>query len=153
MTSRYLVLLLAVAAAACAAETPSSTSDPFDGISATDPLELPSAGDALEGREGPGGGIIFGPVSAPIRDGVAYRFTLGHCGLQSPVDVDGSFWDAVDGVTRVGDRLDLDKDGEMINATSGVIVVIGDELRFRTESGSVVRFSRHAGEKEFPICL
>ena len=40
----------------------------------------------------------------------------------------------------------------MINATGGVIVVIGDEMRFRTDSGSVVRFERHAGEKEFPGC-
>ena len=119
----------------------------------TDPLELPPAGNAPEGREGPDGGIIFGPASAPIRDGVAYRFTLGHCGLHSPVDVDGSFWDAVAGLTAVGDPLDLDNDGEMINATSGLIVVIGDELRFRTESGSVVRFSRHEGEKQFGMCM
>ena len=40
----------------------------------------------------------------------------------------------------------------MINATAGVIVVIGDEARFRTESGSVIRFARHDGEKEFPGC-
>jgi hypothetical protein len=32
------------------------------------------------------------------------------------------------------------------------IVVTGDELRFRTEAGSIVRFARHAGEKEFPGC-
>lgn len=153
MRDRFLVLLVALTTAACAAETPSLNPDPFEGISATDPLELPPPGDAPEGRQGPDGGIIRRPASAPIREGVAYRFTLAHCGLHSPVDVDGSFWDAVDGLTSAGDRLDLDNDGEMINATSGVIVVIGDELRFRTEGGSVVRFSRHDGEKEFPICL
>ena len=153
MTSRIVVALLALGAAACAAEAPDAVADPFEGISAADPLELPPAVDANEGREGPEGGVIFGPVSMPIRDGVAYRFTLGHCGLQSPVDIDGSFWNAIDGLTRAGDRLDLDVDGEMINATSGVIVVIGDELRFRTESGSVVRFGRHDGEKEFQMCM
>ena len=40
----------------------------------------------------------------------------------------------------------------MINATAGAIVVIGPEARFRTDSGSVIRFERHAGEKEFPGC-
>jgi hypothetical protein len=153
MTSRFLVVVLAAVAAACAAGTASPASDPFEAISATDPLELPPAGDAPEGHGGPDGGVIFGPASAPIRDAVAYRFSLGHCGLFSPVDVDGSFWDALDGLTRGGDRLDLDNDGEMINATGGIIVVIGDELRFRTEGGSLVRFSRHDGEKEFSPCL
>ena len=83
---------------------------------------------------------------------VAYRFSLGHCGLLSPIDVDGSFWDPLDGTTPTGAELDLESDGEMINATGGVIVVIGDEMRFRTDSGSVVRFERHPGEKEFPGC-
>jgi len=32
-------------------------------------------------------------------------------------------------------------------------VVIGDEMRFRTDGGNVVRFSRHQGEQEFRICL
>jgi hypothetical protein len=153
MTSRILVALLAAGAAACATEAPNSVPDPFEGISTGNPLELPRAAEANDGREGEEGGVIFRPVSAPIQDGVAYRFTLGHCGLHSPVDVDGSFWDAIDGLTMAGDRLDLELDGEMINATSGVIVVIGDELRFRTESGSVVRFGRHDGEKEFPMCM
>ena len=39
------------------------------------------------------------------------------------------------------------------NLEPGVIVVIGDEARFRTQSGSIVRFVRHAGEKEFPGCM
>jgi hypothetical protein len=30
--------------------------------------------------------------------------------------------------------------------------VIGDEARFRTGSGSVVRFERHESSKEFPGC-
>ena len=48
---------------------------------------------------------------------------------------------------------DLESDAEMINATSGVIVVIGDEARFLTGTGSVIRFARHEGDKEFPACM
>lgn len=94
----------------------------------------------------------FGPSSARIEHAVPYTFSLGHCGLLSPVDVDGSFWNPVDGVTPAGQPLDLETDAEMINATAGVIVVIGDEARFRTETGSVIRFTRHEGDKEFPAC-
>ncbi|HEX7172029.1 MAG TPA: hypothetical protein VF365_05405 [Candidatus Limnocylindria bacterium] len=40
----------------------------------------------------------------------------------------------------------------MINATGGIIVVIDDEMRFRTGGGSTVRFSRHDGGKQVPPC-
>ena len=54
-----------------------------------------------------------------IDEAVAYRFSLGHCGLLSPVDVDGSFWDPIDGTDPAGAELDLETNGEMINATAG----------------------------------
>ena len=134
MTLRSLACCLVVIVTSCSTDGGGPASpDPFDGISATDPLELPLAG--------------------PVEHGVAYRFTLGHCGLHSPIEVDGSYWDEVDGQDRTGAPLDLETDGEMINATAGVIVVIGDEMRFRTDGGSIVRFSRHADAKEFPPCM
>jgi hypothetical protein len=98
------------------------------------------------------GGVVFDPLSVALEDGIPYSFNLGHCGLHSPVDVDGSFWDPINGVMATGQPLDLQNDTEMINATAGVIVVIGDEARFRTETGSIVRFARHEGDKEFPGC-
>lgn len=134
MRLRSLFVCLAVVVTACSTDGEATASpDPFAGISATNPLELPVAG--------------------PVDHGVAYRFTLGHCGLHSPIDVDGSEWDEVDGWDRTGAPLDLETDGEMINATGGIIVVIGDEMRFRTDGGSIVRFSRHDGPKEFPPCM
>lgn len=148
-----LALVGLLALAACAGEAAPTIRSPFDSVSSNDPRELPANLAPGEGRPGTNGGIVFDPSSAPIDEGVAYVFSLGHCGLHSPVDLDGSFWDAVDGTTADGAALDLETDGEMINATPGVIVVIGDEARFRTESGSLVRFARHAGEKEFPGCM
>lgn len=127
-----LVLCLAVLAGCSLQGASAPGADPFDGISAHDPRHLPVAG--------------------PVQHGVAYRFVLGHCGLHSPISIDGSYWDEVDGRDRAGAPLDLENDGEMINATSGVIVVIGDEMRFRTDGGSIVRFIRHDGDKEFPPC-
>ena len=139
---------------ACSANAvPTETAAGFAGISTSNPRDLPLNFESREeGRPGPNGGTVFDPISAPIDDEVAYRFDLGHCGLLSPVDLDGSFWDPLDGVTSSGAQLDLAGDPEMINAAAGAIVVIGDEMRFRTALGSVVRFERHEGEKEFPGC-
>ena len=124
----------------------------FEDIPIGDAPEMPPGGPVGEGRLGPTGGTILDPTSARLVQAVAYRFSLGHCGLLSPVDVDGSFWDPIDGVTPNGQPLDLENDGEMINQTAGVFAVIGDEARFRTEMGSLVHFVRHEGEKEFPGC-
>ncbi len=150
---RLGILLVATVLSACTAEAvPPASSSAFESVSIENPNDLPVNFENHEGRPGPNGGIVFDPVSAPVDHASAYRYELGHCGLFSPVDVDGSFWDPVGGTTADGAELDLQADSEMINATGGLIVVIGDEARFRTASGSVVRFERHPGEKEFPGC-
>ena len=149
-----LCLAVGVVLGACSANAvPTETAAGFAGISTSNPRDLPLNFESREeGRPGPNGGTVFDPISAPIDEEVAYLFDLGHCGLLSPVDLDGSFWDPLDGVTSSGAELDLAGDPEMINAAAGAIVVIGDEMRFRTALGSVVRFERHEGEKEFPGC-
>jgi len=124
----------------------------FDQVSMANPRDLPISLGSREGEPGPNGGTVFEPISDTVEKGAPYRYSLGHCGLLSPVDIDGSFWDPIDGVSASGAELDLATDPEMINATSGLIVVIGDEMRLRTASGSVVRFTRHEGAKEFPGC-
>lgn len=138
-----LALTVLLTSAACSADP--EVNDPFEDVEIGDARRMP-ANEELS---------LFpnGPFSAAIGDGIPYAFNLGHCGLQSPVDVDRSFWDPIDGVTPTGQPLDLETDNEMINATAGVIVVIDDEARFRTASGSVVRFARHSGDKEFPACM
>lgn len=148
-----LAIIALVACVGCATDAaPTESSLTFDDVAIAGAREMPPGGPFQEGRIGPNGETIFEPVSADIEEGVAYRFNLGHCGLQSPVDIDGSFWDELDGVTANGQPFDLRQDGEMINATAGVVVVIGDEARFRTESGSIIRFARHEGDKGFPGC-
>ena len=149
-----LFLAASVALAACSAgATPAETTSGFESVSTSNPRDLPTNFASREdGRPGPNGGTVFDPISAPVDEAVAYLFGLGHCGLYSPVDVDGSFWDPISGTTADGGALDLEGDSEMINATQGAVVVIGDEMRFRTALGSVVRFERHDGDKEFPGC-
>jgi len=150
--TRIALLAVLLACAACAPSADPAPADPFAGLRVDGARELPPSGPFAEGRPGPGDGTIFDPVSARIEPATSYRYSLGHCGLFSPVDLDGSFWDPIDGVTSGGAPLDLDADTEMINATAGAVVVIGQEARFRTEAGAIVRFARHEGAKEFPGC-
>ena len=147
-----LVIIVAVLAACSDVSAPAATPDPFARLALQHALVLPAM-DGWETRPGPADGFTIVAASLPIREATPYEFTLGHCGLQSPVDVGGSLWDPIDGQDADGRALDLATDGEMINATAGVIVVIGDQLRFRTDSGSVVRFARHvADETTYPLC-
>ena len=140
-------LLMLSPVAACATVEPSPSVAETAWAASGPVRDMPPDLERVEGRPGPKGGTIFEPSSVPIQHGVAYRFNLGHCGLSSPVDVDGSFWDPIEPVAPDGDPR-----GEMITATPGVIVVVADEARFRTDSGALVRFTRHAGPKEFAGC-
>lgn len=148
-TPAAIGLVVVGALAACAGE-PVPSADAWTTRGAV--RDLPVDLERAEGRRGSTGGVLFEPSSVPIDHGAPYRFSLGHCGLASPVDVDGSFWDPIDGEGSGGAPLNLTADPEMINATSGIFAVIDDEARLRTDSGAVVRFERHAGTKEFAIC-
>jgi hypothetical protein len=146
----------AVVLAACGSTTTATPTTPeptgvvFGPFDAAEPMPEPRP--MADGRLGPGGGTILRPSSARLQHGRPYQFSLGHCGLHSPVDADGSFWDPMGGETNGGDPIDLSADVEMINATPGVLVVAGDRASFRTDSGTVVTFDRHDGDKEFSGC-
>lgn len=118
-----------------------------------DAADLSVPGAPVLATGGPNADTAFQPVSSALVHGVPYRFSLGHCGLGSPVDVDGSFWDEVSGTDPDGRPLRFDASAEMINQTPGVLIVLGDAAFFRTESGAVVTFARHVGNKGFPPCM
>jgi hypothetical protein len=151
-----LAVLAITGLAGCGAPAaPSESASTFAFGSRDDARELPAPapGDPAEMRPGANGGVILDPTSVPIEHRQPYQFNLGHCGLSSPVDLDGSFWDEVELVDANGQPIDRQTDTEMINASTGVVIVIGDDAFFRTELGSVVTFRRHEGEKEFPPCM
>jgi hypothetical protein len=102
-----------------------------------------------------GGGLAFSPPTRLPGSGFSARsprgapvqanLSLGHCGLYSPIDYDGSFWDATGPVD--GDA------AEAINAATGTISLLGPvDAEFRTPSGFAVRLRRHAGPKVFQGC-
>lgn len=81
------------------------------------------------------------PQSPPLDDHIA-MVTLGHCGLASGIDVDGSFWDPV-GVV----------DPTVSNAAAAVFTVTSATTAIlETEGGAAINMVRHRGPKTLPGC-
>jgi hypothetical protein len=98
------------------------------------------------------------PGSEPepgISIGVPIEFTLGHCGLLSPIGIDGSLWQPVGGHDPAGGPIVSDADiGELINATPGSFELRSmDRAEFRSSNGVVVALQRAPGALDYPLCM
>jgi hypothetical protein len=89
--------------------------------------------------------------------GQPLEFSLGHCGLWSPIDLDGSLWVADGGVTPTGAPIVEGDDaviGELINETPGVFVIVGEgAAHFTTQTGTILSLARAAGAVDYPLCM
>jgi hypothetical protein len=90
----------------------------------------------------------FYPRSGHADLGVRYRFQLyTHCGLDAPtaMDIDGSFWDPVSpGLTLNGRGNPPDGYGNPYD--QGTVTLISPtRAQYRSRTGMVSQWSRHAG--------
>lgn len=103
--------------------------------------EYRSAGSAPEDH------VRFHPKSGRVEEGVGYRFTLGHCGLDWIVDFDGSFWDPVwNAVPRRRPSFAINSDEGTMKLTSP------DTATYEASTGKIVTLERHSGPKAFFVC-
>ncbi len=73
-------------------------------------------------------------------------YSLGHCGLMSGVDVDGSWWDPVGFV-------DIDHP-DAINAANGTFAPSDpNHATFTSDGGFSGQLVRRVGEKHLPMCM
>ena len=85
--------------------------------------------------------------------GEARNYVLEHCGLVSPVDIDGSFWDPVGGHNGRGGPLTDDQIGDLVNATPTVVILIDEEtMEMQTRHGAVITLIRHEGPRRYLFC-
>ena len=76
------------------------------------------------------------PVSGPAL-GAIVALTLGHCGLDSPIDVDGSFWDPVG---------EIPADDALLGDAAGQFRRLGPtSAEFVTARGARVALQLHVG--------
>jgi hypothetical protein len=98
---------------------------------------------SIESTRGEAFGVAAEPGSVRAAAGPA-PYTLGHCGLFSGIDFDGSWWDPVGPV---------DDHSDAINAADGVITLMDpDHGSFVSRGGLIVQLLRHAGAKHLPMC-
>jgi hypothetical protein len=88
--------------------------------------------------------VVVLPVS--VRTGERARpLSLGLCGLGSPIDADGSLWDAVGAIDSRHDAA--------ANAAPGQFSLTGETTaRFQSDSGFAVNLLRRAGPKSYRLC-
>jgi hypothetical protein len=100
--------------------------------------------------------VSIEPESAPgLVVGTPIEHELGHCGLWSPVDLDGSLWQPLGGTEAGGEPITSDAAvGELINATPGTFVLVTpDTATFSSASGVSVAFERAPGALDYPLCM
>jgi hypothetical protein len=137
-----LVAVVAAAAVGCQSINPAPAASPKTSI---DGLPVAPVAVALEPVVTNGtDSVTFLPSSpAGAVIGVVYAYDMPHCGINSPIDVDGSFWDAV-GVPETSATFDGQPGTFKLDAAN--------RASFTTTSGEAVQLVRHSGAKEFRIC-
>ena len=128
--------------------TPQATATPAASL-----LPLPEGISGIPGANE--SGVELAPETPPdeMQIGVARDFLLGHCGLISPIDIDGSLWDPVGGHDGSGSPLTDDQLGDLINATSTIVVLTDeDTMEMQTEHGAVITLIRHDGPRRYLMC-
>lgn len=85
--------------------------------------------------------LPISPTGAVV--GTTYGYEMPHCGISSPIDVDGSFWDPVD----------VPADPVQFDGSPGTFrLVTPTTATFTDTAGAVLHLVRHVGPKEFGFC-
>jgi hypothetical protein len=137
-----LMAVVAATAVGCQSINPAPSASPATAVNRVPAAPVPIAPEPVvtNGTDS----VTFlpnSPTGAVI--GVVYAYDMPHCGINSPIDVDGSFWDAV-GVPATS----VDFDGQ----PGTFSLDAANEATFTTATGNVLRLVRHQGAKEFRIC-
>jgi hypothetical protein len=109
-------------------------------------MHLTTAADgSLLSAAGEASGVKVEPSSARVGRPGPVAFTLGHCGLYSGIDADGSWWDPV-GIVDI-------EHADAINAAVGSLVFRDPtHASFISQGGLTVELLRRVGPKHLPGC-
>jgi hypothetical protein len=153
MRSAVALMLAAVALIGCASQQQGPT--PLDEPFGTPPpvLPLPANLTGIPTDEEFTANIAPHTPAGELNVGESGNFQLGHCGLMSPIDIDGSLWDPIGYHLPNGGQLTDVQEGELINSTPTVVrLAAADTLELLTPSGMTVVLNRHDGPRDYFLC-
>jgi hypothetical protein len=133
-------MLLIGLVAACASPAPSAVTW-LDRVPEAAPEAVADQPVVARGRDT----ITLAPISprgAVV--GIPYDYDMPHCGINGAIDVDGTYWDAVD---IAPDSVDFDGAVGTFRLRSAATAV------FTGSDGRALELVRHEGVKQFPGCL
>ncbi len=137
-----LAIFITASTAACSGPTYPTPAPVVWGIDV--PTPGPEAIDSqpvLSRREGRLTLLPISPTGAVV--GAEYGYEMPHCGINSPIDVDGSFWDPVN----------LPDDPVQFDGSRGTFRLdTPTTATFTDDNGAVLQLVRHVGPKEFGGC-
>ena len=127
----------------------------IDEIASSGVRSLPPQVSSVEPQPVGNGQLRFFPRSGRVTVGVPYRFRLyTHCGLDWPLamDFDGSFWDPI-GAGPASDVGGNRPSGFGNPYDQGTVTLISPTLaQYRSSTGTVLQWSRHAGPQISSLC-
>ncbi|HYI23606.1 MAG TPA: hypothetical protein VEX62_13335 [Candidatus Limnocylindrales bacterium] len=116
-------------------------------------LALPAGYSGIPGPGAPTATIEAHTPAGSVPVGEPQSFEIGHCGLGSPIDFDGSLWDPTFGDDGSGGPLTNDQQGELINATQVELTIIDPVTALLvTPAGARVLLVRHDGARPYALC-
>lgn len=101
--------------------------------------------------------VLDGTSERITRPAGEYPLDLGHCGLTSPIDFDGSLWEPIGMANEAGGPLTEAQQSDLINSARGMATFPDratdpDRLVLRTDSGLLLLLARRLGPLEYPGC-
>ena len=150
MRGRPVLLLVVLLGAGCGGEPPPTSQPTFD-TSAF--LPLPQTVSGIPRPDVPSTILEPATVRGRLAPGVVHQVELGHCGLASPLDVDGSLWTPLGGHDGAGRPLTEEQRIELINAGRVGFVLVGpDTALLTTRLGAIVLLARSPGPRAYALC-
>jgi hypothetical protein len=137
-----LAILIVATTAACSTPTyPTPAPVVWEADVPTPGPEAIDSQPVLSRREGQLTLLPISPTGAVV--GTEYGYEMPHCGISSPIDVDGSFWDPVN----------VPADPVQFDGSRGTFRLdTPTTASFTDANEAVLRLVRHVGAKEFGGC-
>ena len=144
-----LLSFVALLLVACAA--PAVTQPPVASQLPAQPL--PTSIFGIPGPDDPSVTVTPQSEQGTWEVGQPQQLTLGHCGLGSPLDFDGSLWNSAGGHNGSGQAPTETQINDVLNATPVTIMLISPlSAVMTTQNGGVVYLERHEGERAYRLC-